>query len=366
MDELESTAAEPETVETEGPSAEESLSAELEQIYDAHTGENEAAPQPEAPAQPQASTPDAQQQPAPEPVQPVAAPASWGKDAQAVFSQLPAPLQAEVAKRETERERVVQQAFQERQQMQQARQALEPVVQGFNDLSPYFNTFRKADGSPMWGDQRAMMQEIKDVLATKQLLFRDPKAGLQAILTWAQQAGLNLDGSEGQQIDPETLRLRQRLAQLEQDNQRRDTAERERQAETQRQEAVQRVAYGLNDFAQAKSADGQPLYPHLFGEFGAQVGEMMGRWMRANAGPDGITPELFKAAYETAVFSVEGTREAEMKAREAARVEQFKKNSERARKAAGINPRPGRAPDVDPQKPVEELYEDIWRKYNTA
>lgn len=362
MDEMESTVAEPEVTETDGPSAEETLSAELDQIYEEHTSEGEVAPK-DAPVQ--ASTPE-NAQPTPEEVKPIAAPASWGKDAQTIFSQLPPALQAEVAKRETERERAIGQAFQMRQQVEQAKQVLEPVFQGFNDLSPYFNTFRKADGSPMWGDQRAMMQEIKDVLATKQLLFRDPKAGLQAILSWAQQAGLNLDGSEGQQIDPETLRLRQRLAQLEQDNQRRDANERERQANAQRQEAIVSVANGLNDFAQAKGEDGQPLYPHLFGDHGAQVGELMGRWMRANAGQDGITPELFKSAYEAAIFSVAETREAEFKARENARVAEFKKNSDRARKAAGINPRANRAPEVDTQKPLEDIFEDIWAKHNSA
>ena len=362
MDEMESTVAEPETVESEGPSAEETLNAELDQIYEEHTSEGEVAPK-DAPVQ--ASTPE-NAQPTPEEVKPIAAPASWGKDAQTIFSQLPTALQAEVAKRETERERAIGQAFQMRQQVEQAKQVLEPVMQGFNDLSPYFNTFRKADGSPMWGDQRAMMQEIKDVLATKQLLFRDPKAGLQAVMDWMRSAGLNLDGIDSQtQIDPETARLRQRLAQLEQDNQRRDSAERERQAETQRQEAVQRVAYGLNDFAQAKDDAGNPLYPHLFGDHGAKVGELMGKWMRANAGSDGITPDLFKAAYEAAIFSVAETREAEFKARENARVAEFKKNSDRARKAAGINPRSNRAPEVDPKKPIEEVFEDIWAKYNS-
>ena len=239
-------------------------------------------------------------------------------------------------------------------------------MQGFKELQPYFQSFRQADGSPLWGNPAAMMKEISDVLAIKSLLFRDPQAGLQAIMQWAQQAGLNLAPSaDGQQMNPEALKLRQRLAQLEQDSQRRDAAERERQEVAQRQEAVQRVAYGLNDFAQAKGEDGQPLYPHLLGEHGAEVGEMMGRWMRANAGADGITPELFKSAYEAAIFSVAATRELEMKAREDARVAQFKANSARARKAAGINPRPAKGPDVTPQKPWEEEMNEIWAKYNT-
>lgn len=362
MDELESTAVEPEaTAEADaGPSAGESLNTELEQIYEAHTSESDAPQQP-APEQ-QAS---GQQQAAPDAAdapKPVTAPASWGKDAQQLFAQLPPDLQAQVAKREREREQMMGQAF---RAMQQA-QALQPVMQGFKDLQPYFQSFRQADGSPLWGNPAAMMKEISDVLAVKSLLFRDPQAGLQAVMQWAQQAGLDLAPSaDGQQMDPEALKLRQRLAQLEQDSQRRDAAERERQEAAQRQDAVQRVAYSLNDFAQAKGEDGQPLYPHLLGEHGAAVGEMMGRWMRANAGADGITPELFKSAYEAAIFSVAATRELEMKAREDARVAQFKANSARARKAAGINPRPVKGPDVTPQKPWEEEMNEIWAKYNT-
>ena len=135
---------------------------------------------------------------------------------------------------------------------------------------------------------------------------------------------------------------------------------------SKRQEAVQRVAYGLNDFANAKGEDGQPLYPHLFGDHGAEIGELMGKWMRANAGSDGITPDLFKQAYEVAALSVAETREALFKEREAQRVAEYKKNSERARKAAGINPRSNRAPEIDTKKPVEEVFEDIWAKYNNS
>jgi len=357
MEDMESTVAEPETVETEGPSAEETLNAELDEIYATHTEEGDAT---QTVAPEKVGTPE-QAQPEPE-AQAIPAPATWGKNSQELFNQLPRELKEQVAKRETEREQVLGRAFNAMQTVE----TLRPVMQGFKELQPYFQAFRGTDGNPLWGNPAAMMKEISDVLNVKSLIMRDPQAGLQAVLNWAQAAGLNLTPSDdGQQVDPQVMALRQRLAQLEQDNQRRDSAERERQAETQRQEAVQRVAYGLNDFANAKGEDGQPLYPHLFGDHGAQVGELMGKWMRANAGSDGITPELFKSAYEAAIFSVAETREAEFKAREDARIAQFKQNSARARKAAGINPRPGKGPEVDPQKPWEEQMNDIWAKYNT-
>lgn len=356
MEDLESTVAEPETVETDGPSAEETLNTELDEIYSAHTEEGDA---PREVAPETASAPAAD--PAPVDAPKVTAPASWGKDSQQLFAQLPVELQEQVAKRETEREQAIGQAFRAMQTVQ----AMQPVMQGFQELRPYFQAFRQPDGSPLWGNAQAMMKEISDVLAVKSLILKDPQAGLQAVLQWAQAAGLDLAQGD-QKADPQVVALRQRLAQLEQDNQRRDTAERERLADMQRREAVQQVAVGLNDYAQAKGEDGQPLYPHLFGDHGGEVGEMMGRWMRANAGADGITPELFKAAYEAAIFSVAATREAEMKAREDARVLQFKERSARARKAAGINPRPSRGPEIDPQKSEEELQDEIWRRYNAS
>ena len=357
MDEMESTVAEPETVETEGPSAEESLNAELDEIYASHTDEGDAT---QTVAPEKVGTPE-QARPEPE-AQAIPAPATWGKNSQELFNQLPRELKEQVAKRETEREQVLGRAFNAMQMMQN----MQPVMQGFKELQPYFQAFRGSDGNPLWGNPQAMMKEISDVLNVKSLIMRDPQAGLQAVLSWAQAAGLNLAPSEdGQQVDPQVMALRQRLAQLEQDNQRRDASERERQANAQRQEAIVSVANGLNDFAQAKNEAGEPLYPHLFGDHGAQVGELMGRWMRANAGQDGITPELFKSAYEAAIFSVAETREAEFKARENARIKQFQQNSARARKAAGINPRPGKAPEVDPKKPIEEIYEEIWAKHNT-
>ena len=355
MDELESTVAEPETAEADGPSAEETLNTELDEIYSAHTEEGDA---PREVAPETASAPAAD--PAPVDAPKVTAPASWGKDSQQLFAQLPVELQEQVAKRETEREQAIGQAFRAMQTVQ----AMQPVMQGFQELRPYFQAFRQPDGSPLWGNPQAMMKEISDVLAVKSLILKDPQAGLQAVLQWAQAAGLDLSSQEG--ADPQVVALRQRLAQLEQDNQRRDTAERERAADMQRREAVQQVAVGLNEYAQAKNEAGEPLYPHLFGDHGGEVGEMMGRWMRANAGADGITPELFKAAYETAVFSVQATREAEFKAREDARIAQFKQNSARARKAAGINPRPSRGPEIDPQKSEEELQDEIWRRYNAS
>ena len=356
MDEMEST-VEPETVESEGPSAEESLNAELDEIYNAHTEEASDT----ATEAPKTVSNVTEQTTPPQEAPKVNAPASWGKDSQQLFAQLPVELQEQVAKRETEREQAIGRAFQAMQQVE----VMKPVMQGFKELQPYFQSFRQADGSPLWGNPAAMMKEISDVLAVKQLILKDPQAGLQAVAQWAQAAGLNLNPAEGQQVDPQVLALRQRLAQLEQDNQRRDASERERQANAQRQEAIVSVANGLNDFAQAKNEAGEPLYPHLFGDHGAKVGELMGRWMRANAGEDGITPELFKSAYEAAIFSVAETREAEFKAREDARVAQFKANSARARKAAGINPRPNKAPEVDPQRPLDEVYNDIWNKYNS-
>lgn len=357
MDELQQEPMEA-AVEESGPSAEEELTAELDNIYMAHTDE-------EGQAGAEAPLPDAKPVEAPVEEKPaaVAAPVTWGNEAKELFAQLPQELQAQVAKRETEREQAVNRAMQEREAM---KQAMRPVVEGFQGLQGYFQAFHGPDGKALWGNPQAMMREISDVLAVKALMLQNPQAGLQAVLQWAQAAGLDLSGEGKQAADPEVLKMRQQIARLEADNQRRATAEQEQAAYAQRQEAIQRVAVGLSEYAEAKDAAGQPLYPHLFGEHGGEVGELMGRWIRANVGPDGLTPEVFKQAYEVAALSVPATRDAVFKAREDARVQQFKARSERARKAAGINPGPKRSPDVDPQKSESELMDEIWRKYNAS
>ena len=334
------------------------LAAELDEIYAAHE-EGDADGQ----ARNAEALPDAKPEPAQaENLPPMAAPATWDKAAKEAWEQLPRALQEQVAKRETDRERAVHQVLKEKATLMQG---MRPILEGFNGLQEYFTSFRGSDGAPLWGNPQAMMKEISDVLATKSLLMRDPQAGLQAILQWAQAAGLDLSG-EGKGADPEVLRMRQKIAALEADSHRRNAAEREQRAYAQQREAVAQIAHGLNDFAQAKDDAGQARYPHLFGDSGEQVGELMGRWMRANAGADGITPELFAQAYEVATLSVPATREAVFKEREDARVLQFKERSARARKAAGINPGPKRSPDIDPQKSESELMDEIWRKYNAS
>ena len=364
MDEL-TNATEPEaTVEADaGPSAEDQLAADLDDIYTAHTEETEGEATANEGTLPDAKQGAAQVDTPAETPQAVAVPATWGKDAQQLFAQLSPELQAEIAKRETEREREVGKVVAEREAM---KQAMRPVVEGFQGLQGYFQAFQGPDGKALWGNPQAMMKEIGDVLAVKALMLQNPQAGLQAVLQWAQQAGLDLSGEGKQAADPEVLKMRQQIARLEADNQRRATAEQEQQAYAQRQEAIQRVAVGLSEYAEAKDAAGQPLYPHLFGEHGGEVGELMGRWIRANVGPDGLTPEVFRQAYEVASLSVPATREAEFVARENARVAQFKERSARARKAAGINPGPKRSPDIDPQKTEEELQDEIWRRYNAS
>lgn len=350
-----------ETVEAQ-PSSEEQLDSSLEEIYARHTEEGDTT---EADAQPETDSAKADvvkpQQEAQ--AKPADYPKSWGKDMQEMYATLPPEVQAQIAKREEERERVVQQSF----NAVQLAKAMSPIAEGVKELEPYFKTFRKADGTPLWGDARAIAQEIKDVLAVKELLFRDPAAGMQAVRSWAEAAGLKFDDNQngGQWQSPEVLALRQRLAQLEANEQRRTQNEQQQQAQARQAQAVNAMGNHLESLGSLKDAAGNASYPLLEGEHGEALGNIMGRWMRANAGPEGITPQLFKEAYEAAVFSLPETREMEFKRREDARVAQFKQRSEAARKAQGINPRHVRSAEVVEKGSLDDTFNKIWQKYNS-
>ena len=344
------------TETTEELSAEEELNNELDEIYQNATTEKESETEeklPDSKANNSVGQPVQTEQPKPNPY-----PTSWGKDLQGTFEQLPPDIQAQIIKREGERERVVQQAF----AAQNVARAMEPITRGIKDLQGYFESFSDATGRPLWGNAEAMAKEISDVLRVKQLLCTDPQAGVQAIDQWLKAAGIV--APDGQQQDTEKLAMQRRIAQLENANKQREAQEANYRAQMQQQQAVQQIAGVLDNFGSSKEADGSATYPLLQGEHAEKIGLVMGQWMRANMGQDGITPELFKQAYETAVFSVPETREMEFKRREDARVAQFKERSDRARKAAGLNPRPGRAHETEPARPVEQVFEDIWKKYN--
>lgn len=337
------------TTEPTSEASEANLDDELSKIYDSHEEEVEPEKAPSAPADPNKPT----EQPADE-VIPV--PNTWGKDSQQLFSQLPKEIKQQIVKREQEREAVVRESFSARR----FAQAMTPIAGALQDLEPYFKSFQKPDGQPLWGDAQAMAKEIKDVLAVKQLLLSDPAAGLHVVTQWARAAGLQLPE---EMPDTNALNMRVRLAQLEQQEKQRAIAMQQQQQQQQQQQFVNNLAGGINNLGAAKDEAGNLLYPHLHGEYGEQLGNMMGRWMRANMDNRGITPELFKEAYETAVFSLPQTRDVEFKKREDARIADYKKRSQAARRAQGVNPSPGRVPTAEPETDLEQQMLEIWNKY---
>ncbi len=327
---------------------EPNLDDELSRIYDESETQEVEAPKEE----PQAKTPP--------PAEEIPAPHTWGKDTQELFKQLSPDLQKQIVKRETERENVVRQAF---GAMNFAKN-FAPMGQALSELEGYFRSFAKPDGQPLWGDIEAMAKEIKDVLAVKQLLLRDPQAGLHVVQQWAQRAGWKPQEGE-EKPDPNTLDMRARLAQLEQqDVQRRAQAVQMAQQQRQ-QQAVGMIANHIQGLGDSKNDQGQFNYPHLHGEHAEKVGQVMGQWLRANLGQQGVTPELFKSAYETAIFSVPETREAEFKMREDTRIAQAKQKSAAAQKAAGIHPSTNRPPAGENVTTLEQDMEAIWAKYST-
>lgn len=333
---------------TEATPETDTLDAELDKIYEGQANEAPAPEQSQAAEQPQ--TP---------PEEDVPYPTTWSKENQELFKTLPLETKKQIAKREQEREAVVRESFAARR----FAQAITPVARALGECEEYFKTFCQENGQPLWGNAEAMAREIKTVLNAKMMLAKDPAAALHIMRQWATQ-NTGWQPSESDE-DSEALTLRARLAQMEQAEQTRLHQQQAYQQQMQQQQAYNALANHVNALGNSTDENGKAMFPHLHGEHAERVGYAMGQWLRANMGQQGITPELYKQAYETAIFAVPETRELEFKAREDARVAQFKQRSEAARKAQGINPSAKRAPESVPETSLEQDMEAIWAKYST-
>ena len=232
------------TEATESNSVEEELNTQLDEIYEKAVPEEEDSD--EEPGQQEQPAENVQKPVQTETAKPVEYPHSWGKDLQDTFAKLPPDIQAQIIKREGERERVVQQAF----AAQNVARAMEPITRGIKGLQNYFESFTDATGTPLWGNAEAMAKEISDVLRVKQLLCSDPAAGVAAIDQWMKASGLV--APDGQQQDPDRLAMQRRIAQLEQANKQREAQEANYRAQVQQQQAVQQVAGILENYGGTK------------------------------------------------------------------------------------------------------------------
>ncbi len=355
----------------------------LEDIWEKHQGEAEDTPaadkeQPGAvEGKPEGQKPDAAAdqkgqdeagKAAPDASTAIPAPNTWTKEEKAAWDAAPPEVKAALVRRASQVEQLAKDSLEARN----FARVMEPIghVLADPETQEFFKTLQMPDGTRLAGNPKAIAAEIRDLIGIKRTLITNPAEGMRQISQWLAQWGLDPgqipQAENGQEQNPQMSALQRELAQLRAVVARREKDSEEATVAAQQQHAVQRIAHTVVGFTEAKDATGNHLYPHLHGEHAEAVGEAMGRWLRANVGPEGLTPELMQRAYDTAVFAHPGTREAEFKRREEKRVAEFKSRSDRARKAAGLRPNPGGPASGFEKMTAQEAMEAVWNKHQGA
>ena len=372
------TAAEIAPVDTpNNPGEGESIETTLGEIYDAHTTPDDEQGGTPAPAEQQAT--DAppkddgtQQPPAEQPEGPkLAAPHTWSKEEKAAWDAAPEQVKQALSRRAEQ----VEQYAQTLMETKGFADVMRPIGQTLAEMRPYFEGISGPDGRPLWGNTAAIGQEIKALSEVKTQLMRNPVDGLRSIINWGRQQGYDMGNALAQIVqdahgwqDSATVRAQ---ADAERHRMRAEALERQQQEINQQQHYQQQVAHvgqSVSAFTEAKDAAGNPMYPHLHGEHAHGVGELAGRYIRANvAAHGGLTQQLFQEAYNAAIWNHPQARAAEQKRLEDARVAQYKTNSQRARNAAGVVPSSsgtaGLRVDTMTQ---EEAMEAVWARHKGA
>lgn len=318
--------------------------------------EEQAGNEPQESAEPEEKPEVAQEKPsAPEEEKGIAAPTWWSDAEKEAWGKTPPEVQKAVASRIEQVEAFASQTAQK----QQLGDALSPIGQALARHADYLKG-ASINGQPLAGNPALIAQEVDSLFHFKELAFHDPQAFIREVGQLFAGNGVDLIqlvqamGTEGQRWnDPETARAQRELSELKAWKEQQD---RER-AEAQRGQYMQDVARGIVGMSDAKGADGAPLFPHLHGEHAQMVGATMGRFLRANATGGRITNELFKQAYDAAVYGYQPTREAEIKAEEEKRI----REAEAAKKRMGIVPRNANAGGRNESETLEQA---LNSKYN--
>lgn len=294
-------------------------------------------------------------EPAPEKEDGLSAPTWWTEAEKEAWGKTPPEVQKAVASRIQQVEAFAAQTSQK----QQLGDALSPIGQALARHADYLKG-ASINGQPLVGNPALIAQEVDSLFHFKELAFHDPQAFIREVGQLFAGNGVDLIqlvqamGTEGQRWnDPETARAQRELSELKAWKEQQD---RER-AEAQRGQYMQEVARGVVGMSDAKGADGAPLFPHLHGEHAEAVGTAIGRFLRANASGGRITEDLFKQAYDAAVYGYQPTREAEIKAAEEKRT----REAEAAKKRMGIVPRNA---NTGGGKESETLEQALNSKYN--
>lgn len=179
-------------------------------------------------------------------------------------------------------------------------------------------------------------QAVNQLFALSDFASRDPAGFIQQFAA-TNNIDLTTLEDDGEQVDPEVLELRQKVAQLEQGFQSNQQQQQQQTQQQQHQERAQQVA----QFATEKDAQGQLLRPH----FEAVVDNIMQALpgLRA-ANPNAHPSQLLQSAYDTAIWANPTTRASLIEA------ERLKSASDRARNARQAGSSVTGAPGSDAQQ----------------
>lgn len=318
--------------------------------------EEQVGDEPQEAAEPEEKPEAAQEKPsAPEEEKGITAPTWWSDAEKEAWGKTPPEVQKAVASRIEQVEAFAAQTAQK----QQLGDALSPIGQALARHADYLKG-ASINGQPLVGNPALIAQEVDSLFHFKELAFHDPQAFIREVGQLFAGNGVDLIqlvqamGTEGQRWnDPETARTQRELSELKAWKEQQDREH----AKAQRGQYMQEVARGIVGMSDAKGADGAPLFPHLHGEHAEAVGTAIGRFLRANASGGRITEDLFKQAYDAAVYGYQATREAEIKAAEEKRI----RATEAAKKRMGIVPRNANAGGG---KESETLEQALNSKYN--
>jgi hypothetical protein len=241
---------------------------------------------------------------------PILPPSGWGKDVKAEWSSLPRPVQAEIEKREKDRDRA----------LHQERNKIQVQLKNFDALSQVIQP--KAREMAIAGGPAAYIGRL---FALNDAANENPTGFLQ---WFAKQNGIDLAslaaGSQQQApVDPTVKALQDQLARQQRVIQELGNTVRGG-VQTRETEAQSAMLSTIDKWSKETEADGSPKRPY-FERLEDEVLALLPRAKAAN--PSGSPVELLNDAYERAVYANPDTRAALEQQRET------KAAAERQRKA---------------------------------
>lgn len=270
-------------------------------------------------AKPVEATAEAVQEIAPVEIAP--APNTWKKDAQAEWAKLPANVQAEVARREADFHKGIEQYKTQASYGDQMQRAISPYMATINqfNVSPdvAIGELLKSDHTLRYGNEQ---QKVGMVLN----LFRDYGINPETVFNQLQ------NGTP--QVDPQTYALQQRLAQLEQTNLQ------------QKQMAEQQEMATLNSEIASFAAD--PLHSHF-----ESVKGHIAALLQAGQAKD------LTDAYEQAIYANPQTRALVLAEQQAKERQAVTQKAQAAKSAASINV--SRRPSMPVSQPIGSMDDTI-------